>query len=321
MKNKRKKQAVEYENFPNIIEYEHVELPDVLYETPFEYEEITIDRTGSHSSQDMPDTSHEQGSNLQNALSEPGQRRLNVEDEIINQMKVTKQFLQHRKGINGTTNIQTHTSIPYTDEMRHGVWNRDRDNTSEDNVRHMIYRDDKEMFERNNVPFTSDPIINAATVPSKPTNMFDLNKNKTFHSYTILDPAVTGFDRSHNSNVEAETAHSFNTRNPKVGDTDRNDKRSIFSNTSHLKYNDYESDRSKDADYIINNYSKTEETNASDLTILGQPKDEYDCIKRTLGSENDGQIYNETVDNVYNTSEYHKYVDRNEDEYDHVLLK
>jgi hypothetical protein len=35
-------------------------------------------------------------------------------------------------------------------------------------------------LERNNVPFTSTPIINAATVASKPTNMkFDLNKNKT----------------------------------------------------------------------------------------------------------------------------------------------
>lgn len=178
------------------------------------------------------------------------------------------------------------------------------------------------MFERNNAPFTSAPIINAATVPSKPTNMkFDMNENKTSHSYHSLDPAVTGFDRSHNSNVEIETTHSYNTRNPKVGGSDRNHKPNIFSNTSHLKYNDYESRRNKDADYIINNYSKIEETNASDLTILGQPEEEYDCTKRTLGSENDGQIYNETVDNVYNTFEYHKDVDRNEDEYDHVFLK
>ena len=29
----------------------------------------------------------------------------------------------------------------------------------------------------------------------------------------------------------------------------------------------------------------------------------------------------DTVDNVYNTSEYHKDVDRNEDEYHHVFLK
>ena len=43
--------------------------------------------------------------------------------------------------------------------------------------------------------------------------------------------------------------------------------------------------------------------------------------KRRLGSENDGHIYNETVDNVYNTSEYHKDVDRNEHEYHHVFLK
>ena len=324
MKNKRKKTAVEYENFPSITEYEHVELPDVLYknEAAFEYEELTIDRTGSHGSQNMPVTSHEQGSNLQNALSESGQKRINVEDAIINQMKVTKQFLQHRKYMNGTTNIQTHTAIPYTDEMRHGVWNRDQDNTSEDNARHLNYRHDKEMFERNNVPFTSAPIINTTTVPSKPTNMkFDLNKNKTSHSYNILDPAVTGFDRSHNSNVEIEAAHSYNTQNPRVGDPDRNLKRNIFSNTSHLKYNDYESEGNKDADYIINNYSKIEETNASDLTIIGQPEDEYDCTKRRLGSENDGQLYNETVDNVYNTSEYHKDVDRNEDEYDHVFLK
>jgi hypothetical protein len=86
--------------------------------------------------------------------------------------------------------------------------------------------------------------------------------------------------------------------------------RNIFSNTSHLKYNDYEFEGNKDADYIINNYSKIEETNTSDLTIIGQPEDEYDCTKRRLGSENDGQIYNETVDNVYNTSEYHKDVDQ-----------
>ena len=77
MKNKPKKTAVEYENFPSITEYEHVELPDVLYENEaaFEYEEATIDRSGSHSSQNMPATSHEQGSNLQNALSESGQKR------------------------------------------------------------------------------------------------------------------------------------------------------------------------------------------------------------------------------------------------------
>jgi hypothetical protein len=74
-------------------------------------------------------------------------------------------------------------------------------------------------LERNNVPFTSAPIINAATVASKPTNMkFDLNKNKTSHSYNVLDPSVTGFDRSHNSNVEIEAAHSYNTQNPRVGD-------------------------------------------------------------------------------------------------------
>ena len=77
MKNKRKKTAIEYENFPSITEYEHVELPDVSYENEaaFEYEEVTIDRTGSHSSQHMPVTSHEQGSNLLNALSESGQKR------------------------------------------------------------------------------------------------------------------------------------------------------------------------------------------------------------------------------------------------------
>ena len=46
MKNKRKKTAIEYENFPSITEYEHVELPDVSYENEaaFEYEEVTIDR-------------------------------------------------------------------------------------------------------------------------------------------------------------------------------------------------------------------------------------------------------------------------------------
>jgi hypothetical protein len=42
VKNKPKKTAVEYENFPSITEYEHVELPDVLYENEaaFEYEEV-----------------------------------------------------------------------------------------------------------------------------------------------------------------------------------------------------------------------------------------------------------------------------------------
>ena len=83
------------------------------------------------------------------------QVKKDVEDAIINEMKSYKTFLQHRKDMNGTTNLQTHTAIPYTDEMRHGVWNRDQDNTSEDNVRHLKYRHDKEMFERNNVPFTS----------------------------------------------------------------------------------------------------------------------------------------------------------------------
>jgi hypothetical protein len=48
----------------------------------------------------MPVTSHEQGSNLQNALSELGQKRINVEDAIINE-------IQHRKDMNGTTNIQS----------------------------------------------------------------------------------------------------------------------------------------------------------------------------------------------------------------------
>ena len=83
------------------------------------------------------------------------QVKKDVEDAIINEMKSYKTFLQHRKDMNGTTNLQTHTAIPYTHEMRHGVWNRDQDNTSEDNVRHLKYRHDIEMFERNNVPFTS----------------------------------------------------------------------------------------------------------------------------------------------------------------------
>lgn len=105
VKNKQRKTAVEYENFPSITEYEHVELPDVLYENEaaFEYEEVTIDRTGSHSSQNIPVTWHEQGGNLETAMS--GQRRINVEDDIINQMKGTTQLLQHRKDMNGTTNI------------------------------------------------------------------------------------------------------------------------------------------------------------------------------------------------------------------------
>jgi hypothetical protein len=57
------------------------------------------------------------------------QVKKDVEDAIINEMKSYKTFLQHRKDMNGTTNIQTHTAIPYTDEMRHGVWNRNQDNT------------------------------------------------------------------------------------------------------------------------------------------------------------------------------------------------
>jgi hypothetical protein len=58
---------------------------------------------------------------------------------------------------------------------------------------------------------------------------------------------------------------------------------SLVLKLSHLKYNDYESEGNKDTDYIINNYSKIEETNTSDLTIIGQPEDEYDCTKRRLG--------------------------------------